>query len=94
MRNGALAGAPLVTARPRGGHTLQDTQKNPTHKVVHEIPLREPASVKVEVLPDDRVRAGLWRDGALVAGFALNAADTRELRSALAIALAMIEADA
>jgi len=60
-------------------------------KLIHSIPLREPAAVKVEVLPDDRIRIGLHRDDVLVAGFALNAADVRELRAALGLALAEVD---
>lgn len=61
-------------------------------KIVHEQPLRESASIRVEILADSRIRTGLWRDDVLVAGFAMSAADARELRSALGLAIREVEA--
>lgn len=72
-------------------------------RTVHAQPLRESAELRVETLGDERIRLGLWRrsaastdpaDFALVAGFAVSASDARELRSALALAISEVEAEA
>lgn len=72
-----------------------------TSKVIHESPLRESASLRVEILRHRRIRIGLWRrspasvdpeDFSLASGFAVSIEDARELRSALALAVAELEA--
>lgn len=71
-------------------------------KIVHESPLRESAALRVEILKGRRIRTGLWRrsassvdpdDFALTAGFALSIEEARELRGALGLAIAEVEAD-
>ncbi|MHB1330258.1 MAG: hypothetical protein ACYC2K_18825, partial [Gemmatimonadales bacterium] len=70
-------------------------------KVVHKSALRESAEVRVEVIAESLIRLGLWRrspastdpdDFALASGFALSVADAKELRGALGLAIAEVEA--
>jgi hypothetical protein len=70
-------------------------------EIIHRLELRESSEIRVELIAGQRCRLGVYRgspsatdasDLILVAGFALDVAGARELRSALALAIVRLEA--